>query len=98
MTKEIKDSKKLNCFITISEEEAFDSAKKTDARISENKKIGLSKLIKHNPSEIINNLLDKNFVNAENNIKSLLYKKMAAAVNDKYPSSQDQEVETPTEE
>ena len=39
--KEIKDSKKLNCFITISEEVAFDAAKKTDARISENKKIGL---------------------------------------------------------
>ena len=39
--KEIKDSKKLNCFITISEEAAFDAAKKTDARISENKKIGL---------------------------------------------------------
>ena len=39
--KEIKDSKKLNCFITISEEAALDAAKKTDARISENKKIGL---------------------------------------------------------
>ncbi|MDC3263157.1 Asp-tRNA(Asn)/Glu-tRNA(Gln) amidotransferase subunit GatA [Pelagibacterales bacterium] len=39
--KEIKESKKLNCFITISEEVAFDAAKKTDARISENKKIGL---------------------------------------------------------
>ena len=39
--KKIKDSKKLNCFITISEEVAFDAAKKTDARISENKKIGL---------------------------------------------------------
>ena len=50
------------------------------------------------PTEIINNLLDKNYVNAENNIKSLLYKKMAGAVNGKYPSSQDQEVETPTEE
>ena len=43
------------------------------------------------PTEIINNLLDKNFVEAEKNIKGLLYTKMADAVKGKYPTAQDQE-------
>ena len=39
--KKIKNSKKLNCFITVSDEKAIDSAKQTDKRISNNEKIGL---------------------------------------------------------
>ena len=39
--KKIKDSNKLNCFITVSDEKAIDAAKQTDKRISNNEKIGL---------------------------------------------------------
>ena len=39
--KKIKDSNKLNCFITVSDEKAIDAAKQTDKRISNNDKIGL---------------------------------------------------------
>jgi aspartyl-tRNA(Asn)/glutamyl-tRNA(Gln) amidotransferase subunit A len=39
--KKIKDSNKLNCFITVSDEKAIDAAKQTDKRISNDEKIGL---------------------------------------------------------
>ncbi|MDA9373127.1 Asp-tRNA(Asn)/Glu-tRNA(Gln) amidotransferase subunit GatA [Pelagibacterales bacterium] len=38
--KKINTAKKLNCFITVSEDKAIEAAKDTDERISKNKKIG----------------------------------------------------------
>ena len=38
--KKINTAKKLNCFITVSEDKAIEAAKETDERISKNKKIG----------------------------------------------------------
>jgi len=41
-------------------------------------------------SNIIDNLLDKNYSEAEKNLKTILYNKMADAIQSKYPSSQEE--------
>jgi hypothetical protein len=51
------------------------------------------------PAEIINNLLDKNYVEAEKNIKDILYAKMANGIKSQYPSHNEvEEIEEPQEE
>ena len=50
------------------------------------------------PSEIINNLLDKNYVEAEKNIKDILYAKMANGIKTQYPGHDVEEIEEPQEE
>jgi hypothetical protein len=50
------------------------------------------------PSNIINNLLDKNYVEAEQNIKDILYAKMANGIKSQYPSHDAEEIEEPQEE
>jgi len=50
------------------------------------------------PSNIINNLLDKNYVEAEQNIKDILYAKMANGIKSQYPSHDVEKIEEPQEE
>jgi len=54
--------------------------------------------IQMKPSDIINNLLDKNYVDAEKNIKDILYAKMANGIKTQYPSHDVEEIEEPQEE
>jgi hypothetical protein len=55
--------------------------------------------IQMKPSDIINNLLDKNYVEAEKNIKDILYAKMANGIKSQYPSHNEvEEIEEPQEE
>ncbi len=51
------------------------------------------------PSNIINNLLDKNYVEAEQNIKDILYAKTETVIKSQYPSHDEvEEIEEPQEE
>ena len=54
--------------------------------------------IQMKPSDIINNLLDKNYVDAEKNIKDILYAKMANGIKTQYPGHDVEEIEEPQEE